>query len=180
MRVARVKLLLWMIAALAGTGAVACIVGTEMVPLDTGTPVAVAGAISISGDKAAKPSAEMPPLESFEPAWRLPLRRPLVDPPTAIVATEQKAAKTLSLSVRLIGTIVDGQHPRGIFLIGLSTVELRSIGDAVGGATVLAIDDNAATLRFQGETLTVHREKNPFDPTGESYGAAARASETER
>src|SRR6185437_1799619 len=121
------------------------------------------------------PSA-IPPLASFESAWQLPLRRPLVDPPAPAPAAADAPAKPAGPAIRLIGTIVDSQHPRGIFMIGLTSVELKSVGDAVGGAKVLAIETNSATLAFEGKTVILRREKTPFDPTGESYDAAVRSS----
>jgi hypothetical protein len=55
-------------------------------------------------------------------------------------------------------------------------MELKSVGQAVAGATILAIDDNTATLSSGGESFTLKRERNPFDPTGAAYDTPARAS----
>jgi hypothetical protein len=80
--------------------------------------------------------------------------------------------------VRLIGTIVDGAHPRGLFMTGLATVELKGVGDVTGGAKILAIDDNSATLSYGGESIVIKRERAPFDSTGGNYGAAVRSNST--
>ena len=98
----------------------------------------------IAGDR--RRGRGIPSLASFEPAWRLRLRRPLTDPPPAAArAVTAKSVKRPTLPVRLIGTIVDGEHPRGLFMSGLSTVELKGLGEVSGGANILAIDENSAT-----------------------------------
>ena len=122
--------------------------------------------------------AAVPPLASFERAWQLPLRRPLVDPPPPAAVTA-RAVKP-GLGVRLIGTIVDGQRPRGVFMVGLANVELKSVGEKAGGAEIVAIDDNTATLTFQGETviLAVRRTRSipPEVDTTQRYGLIPRRS----
>jgi hypothetical protein len=109
------------------------------------------------------------------------LRRPLVDPappPRTAVAKVAKATKQPSLPVRLIGTIVDGERPRGLFISGLATIELKGIGDVTGGAKILAIDENTATVSSGGETIVLKRERAPFDPSGANYDAALRPTST--
>lgn len=80
--------------------------------------------------------------------------------------------------MRLIGTIVDGAHPRGLFMTGLATVELKGVGDMAGGAKILAIDDNSATVSYGGESIILKRERAPFDTTGANYDAAVRSNST--
>jgi hypothetical protein len=159
--------MLWLAAALgaaAGAGALAL---AFLLPLDAASPpeprVVVA---SKDADGSQRPG--VPPLESFEPAWSLPLRRPLVDPPPPAVvpAAATQPGRPPNLMVRLIGTIIDGRRPRGVFLVGLSGVEIKTVGERAGGAEILRIDDNAAILSYNGQTFTLRREKTPFDPTG--------------
>jgi hypothetical protein len=176
MHISRIKLLLWIITATAAGGAVVAIATSLLLPLEPSTETSGVSPSHAPKNIAGSPTPAVPPLESFAPAWRLPLRRPLVDPPAPVVVDADKTAQPAALAVRLIGTIVNGQHSRGVFLTGLSTVELKSIGDTVGGASVLSIDSNSATLCFQGETVTLLREKAPFDPSGESYETAAPAN----
>ncbi|MDB5320805.1 MAG: hypothetical protein JWN40_2436 [Phycisphaerales bacterium] len=179
MQVARVRSMLWLTAALAVAGAVAAILAAAMLPLSTSgdsSSSAVTTARRSTTLPATHPST-VPPLASFEPAWRLRLRRPLVDPapaPRGAVAKVAKATRPPSLPVRLIGTIVDGEHPRGLFITGLATVELKGIGDVTGGAKILAIDENTATLSSGGESFVLKRERAPFDPSGANYDAALR------
>jgi hypothetical protein len=51
-------------------------------------------------------------------------------------------------------------------MIGLATVELRAVGEKAGGAEILRIDADSATLSYNGQTVLLKREKNPFDPNG--------------
>ena len=178
MRVMRVRSMLWLAAVLAAAGAVAAVVAAVMLPLSNDSSANGAGIASArrSATAPATRVANVPPLASFEPAWRLKLRRPLVDPapqprPAAKVA---KAVKAPTLPVRLVGTIVDGAHPRGLFMTGLATVELKGVGDTTGGAKILAIDDNSATLSYGGESIVIKRERAPFDSSGSGLDAALR------
>ena len=144
MRVARVKLILWLTTASAVVGTIIVIVAAATLPFGSSTdtptnPRAQATSATI-GEAFA-----IPPLASFEAAWSLPLRRPLVDVPAPAIVATGTPTKPTGFAVRLVGTIVDGQHPRGVFMIGLSRVELKGVGDAVGGK-IVAIDNNAATL----------------------------------
>jgi hypothetical protein len=166
MTVARAKTILWLTAALGAAGGAGALVLAFVTPLDAAKPPAprVVAAVS-AGD--GREAAGVPPLESFEAAWSLPLRRPLVDPPApAIVAAATQPGRPPNLMVRLIGTIIDGRRPRGVFLVGLAGVEIKTVGERAGGAEILRIDDNTATLVYDGQTFTLRREKTPFDPTG--------------
>src|SRR5438445_13867120 len=123
MRVARVRSILWMTAAAAVAIAVAAIIAAVVWPLEEIADMSSPQNSELSTQPAppvvpARSSAipQVPPLATFEPAWRLPLRRPLVDPP-APPAVAAKATRLSGLNVRLIGTIVDGERPRGVFLI---------------------------------------------------------------
>jgi hypothetical protein len=178
MRVARVRSMLWLTAALAAAGAVAAIVAAVVLPLSTQNDGCDLPAPRRSTTGAATRVSAVPPLASFEPAWRLKLRRPLVDaaPAPRAVARVAKSVKPPSLPVRLIGTIVDGAHPRGLFMTGLATVELKGVGDVTGGAKILAIDDNSATVSYGGESIVLKRERAPFDSTGGNYDAAMRSN----
>ena len=169
--------MLWLTAALAGAGAVLALVAASEMPLTT----VDASAQAAARPPATRPAARdrvLPPLASFAPAWRLHLRRPLVDPPAPKPArlASAKSAKRTHPEIRLIGTIVDGPQSKGLFITGLANIELKSVGQAIAGATIVAIDDNTATLSSGGESFTLKRERSPFDPTGAAYETPARAS----
>jgi hypothetical protein len=185
MRVARVRLTLWLTTAVAAAGAVAALVAATLLPLDVPSD-ARPGTQSRRPASASTTLATLPPLESFESAWRLPLRRPLVDPPATESAVPAAAAvKPPAPPIRLVGTIVDSRRPRGVFMTGLATIELKGVGETAGGAKILAIDDNSATLTYEGDTIVLRRERTPFDPSGDAYdnapdrpAAAAPAAES--
>lgn len=175
MHVTRVRIVLWLTAAVAGLGAAVAAIGLAAWPLRV---TVESGATTDAGRAPAVPAtgSTSPSLESFQKVWDLPLRRPLIEaaPPPAV--TESPIAKPAAPRVRLIGTIMDGHHPRGVFLAGLTSVELKAVGDTTGGAKVLAIEANAARLLFEGNTFVISREKNPFDPSGSAYESAAQAT----
>lgn len=179
MQVARVKSMLWLTAVMAVGGAAAAVWFGFFAPLSppAESTEPAAAAPRMASTLPSNRSAALPPLASFEPAWRLRLRRPLVDPPAPaprVAVKASKATKPQGVNVRLIGTIVDGEHPRGLFISGLAAVELKGVGDVTGGAKILAIDENSATLSYNGNSFTLKRERNPFDSSGESYDAALR------
>ena len=166
MHVARTKLLLWLTAAAGALGAAACVAAGLLLPLDVPPP---APPRSTGTAEAAGPAApSVPPLADFEQAWTAALRLPLTDPPPQLAAATTTPARPGNLMVRLVGTIVDGDRPRGVFMVGLATIELKGVGDKAGGAEILKIDAESATLAYNGQTFVLKREKNPFDPTGES------------
>jgi hypothetical protein len=169
--------MLWLIAALGAAGPVKEIFAAMKVPLATVEADAQPAPRSPTTRAVARDRA-LPPLASFAPAWRLHLRRPLVDPPAPapVRLASAKAAKRAKPGVRLIGTIVDGKQSKGFFITGLANIELKAVGQTVAGATIVAIDDNSATLSSGGDSFTLKRERTPFDPTGAAYDTPARAS----
>jgi hypothetical protein len=169
--------MLWLIAALAAAGALLAVYAAAKMPLAT-VAVDAQPAPHSPTTRAAPRDRALPPLASFAPAWRLHLRRPLVDPPAPapVRLASSKAAKRAKPGIRLIGTIVDGKQSKGLFITGLSQIELKSVGQTVAGATIVAIDDNSATLTSGGDSFTLKRERTPFDPTGAAYDTPARAS----
>ena len=164
MQVARTKLLLWLTAAAGALGAAACVAAALLLPLDVAPPAPPRP--HARADAAGPAAPSVPPLESFEAAWSTPLRRPLVDPPAQVAAETTPPAASPIPMLRLVGTIVDGERPRGVFMSGLATIELKSVGDKTGGAEILKIDAESATLSYNGQTFLLKREKNPFDTTG--------------
>jgi hypothetical protein len=173
MRVARIKSMLWVITAAAAAGTIIVIIAAATLPFGSSADAPLQPAGGAPTEVTTGQALAIPPLASFEAAWSLPLRRPLVEAPAPALAATDAPVKPAGLALRLVGTIIDGQHPRGLFMIGLTKVELKGVGDAVAGARVVAIDSDAATLSYEGKTLIFHREKAPFDPTGESYNATA-------
>jgi hypothetical protein len=61
--------------------------------------------------------------------------------------------------LRLVGTIVDGTRPRGIFAVGPAGSEMKAVGEKAGGAEVLRIDERSATVSVDGRTVMLKLEK---------------------
>lgn len=118
---------------------------------------------------AASRPAQTPPLATFATAWSRDLRQPLDDAPRSAPAAAQAA--TSSLSVRLVGTIVDPVRPRGIFMTQLGQMELRGVGDKAGGAEILKIDERSATVSVSGQPVVIKLEKIEFAVPGAAPSA---------
>jgi hypothetical protein len=176
MSIVRLRSILWLTAALAGAGGVMAIVLAVKLPLGT-VEASSGGAPRAAATRSVSVGGGVPPLASFASAWRLHLRRALVDPPAPVrLASAKTPNRAARPGVRLIGTIVDGAQSKGLFITGIATIALKGVGQAVAGAKVVAVEDNSATLSLNGETFTLKRERNPFDPTGAAYDTPARAS----
>ena len=102
----------------------------------------------------------LPPLEALQQAASVPLRR------TTEVATTQEASPVVASSsdappVTLVGTI-------GTSLALLRTpagqVELKAVGEEAMGAKVLAIRPAQVDVRFNGQSVTLHKPKEPATP----------------
>jgi hypothetical protein len=111
-------------------------------------------------------------LASFAPAWSRNLRRPLTD--DAVATTAPSDANVLP--VRLVGTIFDPDHPRGIFVTMLGQMELRGVGEKTGGAEILRIDERSATLDIAGKSVVLKIEKTEVSIPGGGADPAQPAS----
>jgi hypothetical protein len=96
------------------------------------------------------------PLASLATAWSRGLRRPLTDTP-GVVSQQQPAAAVLP--VRLVGTILDPEKPRGIFVTIRGQMELRGAGEKAGGVDVLSVDERGATISVAGKSVALKVEK---------------------
>src|SRR6059058_3816567 len=113
MTVARARTILWLTAALGAAAGAGTLLLAFVLPLDATSPPAPRP-VTVTTNADAGQAGGVPPLETFEAAWSLPLRRPLVDPPApVIVAAATQPGRPPNLMVRLIGTIIDGRRPRG-------------------------------------------------------------------
>gem|GEM_PF-2222762 len=182
MRVSQTRGILWAVGALAVTAAIGVVAAAVWMPLDLPTTAVSSSARTVASTRQAiAAGGGAMSLASFEAAWGRKLRRPLVDPPPPPVrvasAKTAKASRAAKVPVRLLGTIIDGSRSRGLFASGIATVELKGIGETIGGATVLAIEENSATVSYNGgEAVTLKRERTPFDPSGANYDTAVRTA----
>lgn len=123
------------------------------------------------------------PLSSYAAAWSIDLRRSLTDAGKA--ASSQPGGGTNTLPVRLVGTILDPERPRGVFVTTLGQMELRGVGEKAGGVEVLKVDERSATLSISGQPVTIRVEKAELSvpgaapattPSARTGGAAAEVN----
>jgi len=153
----QINSVLWAASAALAIGAVVCAGLTVLWPLQVDAD-AQRDAIA----SASTQPASLPPLESLQAAANVPLRTR-----AAAVATTQDAASASSASASntppftLVGTI-------GTSLALLRTpagqIELKAVGEEAMGAKVLAIRPAQVDVRFNGQSLTLQKPKEPGAP----------------
>jgi hypothetical protein len=149
------RFLLKLAAAALAAGGVCAVTVAIVTPLDE--PLADAARQQPTPSLTAA-NADDVPLASLAPAWSRDLRRPLTDAPVA-ASQQQQQAVTATLPVRLVGTILDPEKPRGIFVTLRGQMELRSAGEKAGGVNVLSVDERGATISVAGKPVTLKVEK---------------------
>ena len=95
------------------------------------------------------------PAAAYAVIYQRDLRKPLFDAVAAVAAAPPKP----QLNVTLMGTAVDPESPYGIFSDKSGRTRLVSVGQTIDGALVLEITDSAATVKFNGETITLRMKK---------------------
>jgi hypothetical protein len=151
----QINSMLWTAAAMLAIGAVTCAALTVMWPLS--------GGVQANGDALASASTQpssLPPLESLQAAANVRLRRAVA------VATTQTVTADSSIPAgtppfTLAGTI-------GTSLVLLRTpagqIELKAVGEEAMGAKVLAIRPSQVDVRFNGQSVTLQKPKEPGTP----------------
>ena len=151
----QINSVLWTAAAMLAIAAVTCAALTVMWPLSVG--------VQANGDASASASTQpssLPPLESLQAAANVPLRRDAAAATTqAVTASNSVPADTPPFT--LAGTI-------GTSLALLRTpaghIELKAVGDDAMGAKVLAIRPSQVDVRFNGQSVTLQKPKEPGSP----------------
>ncbi len=152
------KRLLWLASLLLVAGLAATVWTTFRLPLaslkagpDGGDRPSAAGSAAI---------AARPPLAHFAIIYERSLRKPLFDapPPTPLAAPPPPAPK---LTVTLTGTVIEPGNTYALFKDQGESVKLVGVGETIAGAEVLQITEGSATVRFNGQemTLTVAKPK---------------------
>ncbi|MCX5682420.1 MAG: hypothetical protein NT049_01890 [Planctomycetota bacterium] len=98
------------------------------------------------------------PLADYAVIWQKNFRPP---PPTPAITAQAPPGATAPPSpqlqniknITLVGTASDLKAPFGLFREAGGQVKCITVGQTIGGATVVAISDGAATLKFGGETF---------------------------
>ncbi len=98
--------------------------------------------------------------EAYAVIYQTDLRRPLFDPPPAIVAATQKAP--VQMPIHLVGTILDNEKgfSYAIFRRANGDVKMIGVGEWLDGVEVISVSESSATVRAAGEvkTMIVERE----------------------
>ena len=136
-------------------GAIACASLTLLWPLNT----EVATDRDVTASASTQPSS-LPPVESLQAVANVQLRRV-----TAVAATQSITAGSELASdtppFTLAGTI-------GTSLALLRTpagqIELKAVGEEAMGAKVLAIRPSQVDVRFNGQSVTLQKPKEPGSP----------------
>jgi len=136
-------------------GAIACASLTLLWPLNT----RVATDRDVTASASTQPSS-LPPVESLQAVANVQLRRV-----TAVAATQSITAGSELASdtppFTLAGTI-------GTSLALLRTpagqIELKAVGEEAMGAKVLAIRPSQVDVRFNGQSVTLQKPKEPGSP----------------
>jgi len=151
----QINLILWSGAAMLAIGAIACASLTLLWPLNT----EVATDRDVTASASTQPSS-LPPVESLQAVANVQLRRV-----TAVAATQSITAGSELASdtppFTLAGTI-------GTSLALLRTpagqIELKAVGEEAMGAKVLAIRPSQVDVRFNGQSVTLQKPKEPGSP----------------
>ena len=152
----QINSVLWTAAATLTIGAVTCATLTVMWPLSGGVH-ADRDAIA----SASTQSTSLPPLESLQAAASVPLHRSAAIATTQNVSNAQTASASDTPPFTLAGTI-------GTSLALLRTpagqIELKAVGEEAMGAKVLAIRPSQVDVRFNGQSVTLQKPKEPGSP----------------
>jgi len=102
----------------------------------------------------------LPALSTLANIWKLNLRRPIFDNPTARTATAPTRKAASRLSARLAGTVIESGHSIAMFVTKKGGIELKSIGEMVGNAKILSISKNGVTVEHNGTTIELSLEQD--------------------
>lgn len=169
----RVRLALWLVAVASMAAAVAAVVLAALLPLDQGPADADAA-------RPAMPATAPSDAASwFNDVATLDLRQPLTDAraPIATQATATPApAADAAPGVELIGTAVEPGHCIGLFTLADGSLVLKPVGQVVGGARIVSITSDAATLEWHDRMIELKLPR----PGGSTDLAEAPADSTPR
>jgi hypothetical protein len=156
MTVRTIRTWLWTATAIGGTGAALSIAWAIYLPCELPASQNPPATHALSDPVIAAPS-----MSQFAGLADLDLRRPLYDAPPPPPVRIAAAPVIPPLSITLAGTIVEPGHSQAMIKTTEGKIELKSIGQTSGQATVLRIDDGSVTVQYYGKPviLKVAREK---------------------
>jgi hypothetical protein len=160
MTVRRVNAILWLCAIALAIGAAAAPIAAWLMPIQTADARAAAPR---ARQRSSNVNPALPPIEAFEPVWKAPLRRPLVDAPAAsqeqVTAVSSDAA---GLPVTLVGTVGDSL---AMLRAADGSVDVRAAGETLGEVEVVSVKPGQADVRFNGQIVRLQTPKEPATAT---------------
>jgi hypothetical protein len=155
--------LLWTTSIVLAAGIVCVVCAAVFMPLDLAATREPALEDGGRAKAKADPSVKkMVPLERYAVVYERDLRKPLFDP--AVVRPPDSSKPKRKLTVTLVGTAVDPGLTYGIFRDSHGKTVLARIGQKIEDAEVVSVEEGSATVKFDGETITLSlpgREKKP-------------------
>jgi len=171
MNVRLLRRCLWVAAAGVTALAVAVwVFGPERLGPPDRTPEALAvgaDASEASANASAVPRAGVPRLADFTGLTDRRLRAPLYDAPPEVRVVEPPPPPP-PLTLRLVGTVLDGAHSQAFLMTSSGQVEMHGVDAVVDGARITAIGE--------AEVAVVHHDR-PVTLTIEDAAAAGGAAQ---
>jgi hypothetical protein len=141
---------LWLVNALMGAGIV-LVAASAMLPVEAEAPPALA-APGVRAAATAPADSHILPLPAYLAALSRDLQQPLFDRPPA---PPPAAAPPAPLPVVLQGTAVDPGAKFAFFQVPGGQTQTVGIGQSILGVELISVTAKSATVRWQGQTLTL-------------------------
>ncbi len=111
---------------------------------------------------ASEVSREEPELEALLAACRVPLRRPIFDPPPPLPPAPPPKIVRPPPPVKLLGTVLGSGEPMAMIADASGAVEFKKVGDGIGAkdsqAVIAAIEASRVEVAHEGRTIELRIE----------------------
>jgi hypothetical protein len=155
----RINLILRTLAVAMTAGAIGALAWAFLSPVKVDTDSA---GLRRMAPAASAPAADsLPPLASFEPIWKLDLRKPLDGAPAAAPLARQAAATAPAnngIPITLVGTIGDSL---ALVRTADGAVEVKAVGESAAGAKIVSVRPSQIDVEFAGQVVTLRKPKVP-------------------
>jgi hypothetical protein len=169
----KIKVMLRIATLLTGSAAIAVVISGVVLPVQVAS-VQAARPTTLSSSTPVTAMAALPPLDAYARVWGHRLRRPLEEPASRPeVARPSASSSVVAVApppMALVGTI--GTSLAMLRMSDGSTV-VKSVGEQVFGAQVLAIRFGAVDVRIEGRTVALEKPTvatSPFISVGDAAG----------
>jgi hypothetical protein len=142
--------LLWLLNALMGAGIV-LVVASAMLPVEAGPPAAPPSLL-VRPPTTAPAGTGLLGLPAYIAALSRDLQQPLFDKPPAPPPSAGPAAPP---PVVLEGTAIDAGGRFAVFRLASGQSQLLAVGQSILGVDLISVTAKSATVRWQGQTLTL-------------------------